>query len=198
MHLDRNLRWTLGLGLALLPILVQPAVAEEAPVANARPAAKEAKSNPTARGALPKFAEFLDRNPGIEARLRENPALLNSRPFQRNHPQIAEFLAQNPTTKAELAAKPRWFVHREMTRQAATPTQVAQVDRFLDQHPGVEKELAQQPQLLRDADFLNSKPELRELVKTKPGADRAGDSKPGKAPAHGNKSDRPDKPKGKP
>lgn len=188
MHLDRNLRWKLALGLALLPVVLRPAVAAEAPAVNARAAAK---------GALPKFAEFLDRNPGVEARLRENPALLSSRPFQKNHPQVAEFLAQNPSIKAELAAKPRWFVHREMARQAATPAQVAQVDRFLDQHPGVERELAQKPQLLRDTAFLNGKPELREIVKSRGGADRAGDSKPGKLPAHGNKSDRPEKPKGK-
>jgi len=201
MHLDRNLRFALGVGLALLPIAIQPVIAQVVPLANSATTSAEPSPGRKTNGALPQFEAFLDQNPNIEARLRENPALINSPAFQKNHPQIAEFLARNPAVKAELASKPRWFVHREMARRSATPVtpaEAAQLDRFLDSNPGLEKQLAQQPQLLRNTDFQSRNPKLNDFMKQHGGNDRAGDFKPGKIQKHVPKPERPEKSKSKP
>ena len=50
----------------------------------------------------------------------------------------------------------------------ASPAQVAELDRFLDQHPDISRQLAEKPQLLRQTQFLNSHPALRDYVKQHP------------------------------
>jgi len=187
MHLDRNLRFAFGVGLALLTVAIPTVIAQGAPTANSGTTSAEPGPSQEVIGALPQFEDFLDQNPNIEARLRENPALINSPAFQKNHPQIAEFLTRNPAVKAELASKPRWFVHHEMARRSATPVtpaEVAQLDRFLDSNPGLEKQLAQHPHLLRNNEFLSRNPKLRDFMKQHGGTDRAGDFKPGKIQKH--------------
>ena len=200
MALDRNLRFALGVGLALLPVAIPPVIAQVAPSANSATTSAESGPSRKTKGALPEFEEFLDQNPNIDARLRENPALINSQAFQKNHPQIAEFLARNPAIRGELASQPRWFVHREMARESAsavTPAEVAQLDRFLDSNPGLEKQLAQQPHLLANNEFLSRNPKLRDYMQQHGGADRAGDAKLGKNQKR-HKADRPEKAKSKP
>jgi hypothetical protein len=182
MNTGRNFRFALA-AAALLGCAARLAPAQDAPPAN--PPAPPAVTNhgPARWGELAWFAVFLDRHPNIEARLRENPALVNDPAFQINHPAFAEFLARHPEISAELAARPRWFIHRELIKQAATPVTLAQVadfDRFLNQHPGIERQLAQHPQLLRNPEFLNRHPELHEYLKQHPEIDRAAESKPGR------------------
>lgn len=140
----------------------------------AQPAAP-AQANPNASPAaeMARFGTFLDQHPAIEARLRENAGLLNDPVFLKNHPQLGTFLTNHPKIKSELVARPRWFLHREITRPVLTPApanprQIAEFDKLLDQHPEVASQLAQHPQLLRQPQFLNSHPELRDYVKQHP------------------------------
>jgi hypothetical protein len=188
----KNILLSLGTMTALLAFVSWPALAEE----NSPPADSPAVADPgkITNGELVRFEGFLDQHPAIEARLRESPALVGDPAFLKNHPQFAEFLASHPGIQAELAAEPRWFIHRELIRQSATPVtrdQIVEFDRFLDQHPELAKQLAQHPQLLRQADFLNGHPELHEYLKQHPGIARAAESKPG------NLIKRADKPKPK-
>lgn len=183
MSTDPNLRLALCTIAALCSCALLPAVAQDGLPAS--PPAPPAGPNPgpISEGELARFEGFLDQHPGIEARLRENPDIIGSPAFQKNHPLFVQFLARHPGISAELAAKPRWFVHRELVRQSAAPVTRAQVlefDRFLDQHPRLEKLLAQHPQLLRHPEFLNSNPELHEYLRRHPGIDRATESKPGR------------------
>ena len=148
-------------------------------------------------GELTRFEEFLDQHPNIEARLRENPALANNSAFQKNHPQFAEFLNQHRNISAEIAAKPRWFIHRELGRKSTSPIthqQIAEFDRFLDQHPELEKQLAEHPNLLHHSDFLNAHLELHEHLNKHPDLDRSPESKAEHERVH----EHPEKIKGKP
>jgi len=183
MSTDPHLRIAVRLLAGLCVFAVLPAFAEDRVPAN--PAGPPAATNPGAisDGELARFEGFLDQHPAIEARLRENPDIVNNPAFQKNHPVFAQFLARHPEISAELAAKPRWFVHRELVRQSATPVthaQMVEFDRFLDQHPRLEHLLAQHPQLLRHPEFLNNNPELHDYLKRHPGIDRASESKPGR------------------
>ena len=173
MHHYRKLRFTLGALAALGVFAAQPGLAAE----------DQPASNPSASGELYHFESFLDEHPNIEARLREEPGIMSNPAFQRNHPQLSQFLARHPEFSAQLAARPRLFVQLELARQSATPVtraQIAEFDRFLDQHPGMEKLLIQHPRLLRQPEFLGKFPELREYLKRHPGMEHAGESRPGR------------------
>ena len=183
MNTTQSFHIALGLMAALCSWVALPAVAPDGTGAP-QPAPPAATTpGPITDGELARFESFLDQHPNIEARLRENPEIVNNPAFQKNHPLIAQYLARHPGINAELAARPRWFIHRELAWQSATPVtraQVAEFDRFLDQHPRLEKLLVQHPQLLRHPEFLNSNPELHEYLKRHPGIDRASESKPGR------------------
>jgi len=179
MHRLFHLRLAVGVGAALLGLPALPARGDDgAPV---RPPAAAAPA-PAERGDLLRLEVFLDQHPFVEARLRENPNLVNDPAFRRNHPVFAEFVARHPGFLAELAASPRWFIHRELIRRSATPVTVAEVaefDRFLDRHTGIERQLVLRPQLLRTPEFLNRQPELREYLGRHPGVGRAAEPRPG-------------------
>ena len=183
MHTDRKIRLAFGAAVALCSFAALPALVAEEGGAPANPPvpATAASPDPMATGELARFGAFLDQHPFIEARLRENPTLTDNPAFQRNHPLIAQYLARHPGIAAELVARPRWFVHRELGRQSAAPitrAQLAEFDRFLDQHPRLERLLVLHPRLLRQPEFLGNYPELREHLKRYPGVDREGESRP--------------------
>jgi hypothetical protein len=159
------------LALGFTPLALAQTDADT-PAAPAAPAA-ETKPGPPPVNEVARFGAFLDQHPAIEARLRENAALLDDPVFLKNHPQLATYLASHPNVKAELAKRPRWFLPRELSRPTpapapANPRQVAELDKFLDQHPDIARQLAQRPQLLRQPQFLNSHPVLREYVNQHP------------------------------
>ena len=183
MNLACKTRLTLGLATVALwswtPLPARAAVGGD--TANTPTAALGPDPGPEAAGELAGFGTFLGQHSVIEGRLREDPALLQDPAFQRNHPTIARFLARHPEIAAQLSARPRWFLHRELTRQfgaAVTRAQVAEFDRFLDQHPALEQLLIQHPQLLHQADFLISHPELRDHLKRNFGVERGNGLRP--------------------
>lgn len=181
MNLDRILRLALGAAVVCGALGAHPAVAAAAG-ARARARAAEAASQSAATSAkgLGAFGEFLDQHPEVEARLQENPGLINNPAFLKNHPAVPQFLARHPEIRTDLAERPRWFVHRELGRQSEAPMsreQLADFDRLLDQHPGLEKALVQQPRLLRQSDFVSKNAELRDYLKRHQGNDRTGEPK---------------------
>jgi hypothetical protein len=181
MNFDRLFRLALGAATVIGALGAHPALAA-ATGARARARAAEASNQAAAKTAsgLAVFGEFLDQHPEIEARLQENPGLINNPAFLKNHPALPQFLTRNPEARAELAKRPRWLLYREMGRQSGAPmtrAQVADFDRFLDQNPGVEKALVQRPRLLRQADFVGKQAELRDYLKRHQGGDRATEPK---------------------
>ena len=180
MSTYRKIRLTLGAVAALGMFCALPCLA----AGDQPPTPVPTGTGATTAGELYHFESFLDEHPSIEARLREEPAIMSNPAFQRNHPQITQFLARHPEFKAQLAARPRMFVHLELARHSATPVtraQIAEFDRMLDQHPGLEKMLIQQPHLLRQPEFIGKYAELREYLKRHPGLERARESRPGRS-----------------
>ena len=178
MNPDRHRCLTLA-ALAALCVCgaVRSVGAEDAP-GPATPAATAAE--PANSAELTRLEGFLDQHPNIAERLRENPTLTENAAFQKNHPQLFQFLSRHPGIAAELRARPRWFIHRELYLQSGgqlTRVQLAEFDRFLDQHAPLEKQLRQRPRLLRQSEFINSETDLREFVRQHPAFSR-GDAKP--------------------
>ncbi|HUJ45392.1 MAG TPA: hypothetical protein VLW52_17490 [Opitutaceae bacterium] len=181
MHPSRILPLVCCAAAALVGLTTRPGLAQPSAPAGPPPPTAATTAVPVTRGELLGLETFLDRHPFIEARLRENPNLVNDPAFRKNHPLLADLLARNPNIIAELAARPRWFIHRELVRQCANPVtaaQVAEFDRFLDRHPRLEHELALHPQWLRNPEFLKREPELRDYLQLHPGIGRAAEFRP--------------------
>lgn len=171
MSIPKMTRFVLGASAAVFAFIDSAQGEEPTPAAPLPPPAAAATVQPTTKDELAQFGEFLDQNPNVEARLRENTALVGDPAFIKNHRPFAEFLAQHPQLRTELSAQPRWFLHREFIRQSTppvTPEQIAEFDRFLDEHPELAQQLVQNPQLLSQKDFFNRTPALQDYVNLHP------------------------------
>lgn len=185
MLIPKKTRFVLGTMTVFVVLLARPALGEEnTPVAPPPPTAA-ATAELSTKDELAQFGEFLDQNPSIEARLRENTALVSDQAFIKNRPQFAEHLDKHPNTRTELTARPRWFLFREFVRQSTppvTPGQIAAFDQFLDLHPDLAEQLSHEPQLLGQPDFLGAHAELREYFKQHPEINHAAAPKLGNQP----------------
>jgi hypothetical protein len=120
------------------------------------------------RPELANFDRFLDAHPGIEQDLRKDPRLLDSGDYLRAHPDLKTFLDTHPNVREEARENPRVFVRREehfdksggdINRQ-----EVARFDEFLDSHPQITHELAKDPTLIKNPEYLQKHPELNEFL----------------------------------
>src|ERR1700756_1933034 len=131
----------------------------------------------------------LDNNPQIDRDLRRNPSLLTDADYLQDHPGLQTFLNQHPEMKEEIAENPRYFMQREgrfdaqESARARTNTnaganvnanpdltrqQVADMDRFLDNNPQIDRDLRRNPSLLTDADYLQDHPALQTFLNQHP------------------------------
>ena len=55
---------------------------------------------------------FFDSHPKIARELRENPSLIENRPWVDSHPELHEYLRTHPKVRHEFKAHPYWFMHR--------------------------------------------------------------------------------------
>src|SRR6267378_2733612 len=126
--------------------------------------------------------QFLDKNPNVDRDLRRNPGLVNNAGYLQQHPELQTFLNQHPNVKEEIAENPRYFMQREnrfdaqeQSRRGTNPNpdltrrEVAEMDKFLDGHPDVDKTLRANPWLVRNATYLKEHPELQTFLNQHPG-----------------------------
>lgn len=180
MNQDRIFRLALGAAVVIGSLAAHPALAAVGGARVRAPAAEaSSRAAATTPGGLDAFGKFLDQHPEVEARLQENPELINSPAFLKNHPAVPEFLGRHPEVRADLPQQPRWFVHRELGRQLSAPLsreQLANFDRVLERHPELEKQLLRRPRLLRQSDFVGKNAELRDYLKQHQGSERANET----------------------
>ena len=131
---------------------------------------------------LNNFNNFLNAHPQVAQRLSANPGLINDPQFIENHPHLHEFLQNHPGVRDEIHESPGQFMYREGRYTWARPRNRAgyepgigapQVNRFdngyLDEHPGVARQLGQNPALVDNPQFMASHPGLREYFENHPG-----------------------------
>lgn len=119
------------------------------------------------RWALREFDRFLDHHPLLEDRLRINPRLVADRLFLAKNTELRRFLRENPYVAEELQLYPRYYLNRALLRQATIPLNHADLDPLLalfGQQPGLERELAENPRLIRDVKYQRSHPALRDCL----------------------------------
>lgn len=128
-------------------------------------------SLPIVRRALREFDRFLDHHPLIEDHLRRHPPLVSSPDFLEKNPELRDFLRSMPGIVEGLRVYPRYFLNRALLRQANAPlafSEFAPLRDVFQREPRCEQELNENPERIRDADYLNAHPALRRALVESP------------------------------
>jgi phage-related protein len=146
--------------------------------------------------------DFLDRHPDVAKSLERKPDLVNNRGYLKRHKDLDEFLSEHPAVREEVRENPSYFMHREnqyearnMDRDAPdrdrdrdrtgsndrgtrdadadlTKKELQDMDRFLDKHKKIEKDLQKNPSLVNDHDYLRHHKSLETFLSRNPQVDR--------------------------
>jgi phage-related protein/uncharacterized protein YlxP (DUF503 family) len=132
--------------------------------------------------------QFLDAHPEISEQLRKDPSLIKKDAFVNQHPALQEFLQQHPGVRDQFSQNPNAFMHqeqrfdqRENEGYRDTDNRVAQGNRyghpdqelssfgeFLGGHSSVAQQLAKDPSLANNKEYVANHPELGDYLKAHP------------------------------
>ena len=153
---------------------------------------RDQNPNPDLRNwELARMDQFLDDHQQIDKSLTAKPSLINDQKYLSQHKDLQMFLNEHPQVREEFAENPTYFMHREDrfdsreftgrtdadrdysrsgSRAAAniTDKQSADMDRFLDKHKDIDRDLAKNPSLCNDDKYLKHHKELRAFLDRNP------------------------------
>jgi hypothetical protein len=122
---------------------------------------------------LGRFNKFLDKHPELAQQLAANPGLADNSQFLSAHPDLQTFLTKHPGVQSQLKTNPGQFLYREghyewnqgggpiMAGPGTASGPLARFDEgYLDKHPEVARELAHNPALADNPNFLATHPGL--------------------------------------
>lgn len=137
------------------------------------------------RRALAEFDQFLNHHPWIAHKLWQKPSRANSKDFQEDNPELKYWLENHPWARNQLRIDARGFMERERDfernggryasyreygpwNSEATQAQMAQFSQFLDDNPGLARQLARNPSQVDDPGYVRHHKELREFLESHP------------------------------
>ncbi len=117
---------------------------------------------------------FLDSHPEIAEQLRKDPSLIDNHKWVNDHPALREYLQKHPGTAEAFRAHRDAFMRdedhydqREGDRNI-TPRDLADMHRFLDDHPEIAEQLRKDPSLIDNHKWVDDHPALREYLQKHP------------------------------
>jgi hypothetical protein len=124
------------------------------------------------------FKAFLDTHRRTARLLEQDPDLINSRHFLRDHPALRDWLDDHPQAAQVIQADPSGFLARAQTyRQrsygAIAPEDLRSFERYLDTHWAVADDLYRDPDLINDRSYVRSHPSLQAWLNAHPDAAEA-------------------------
>jgi hypothetical protein len=137
------------------------------------------------RGAMASMDSFLDGHPEIAEQVRKDPSLLTNEKFAKQHPALQTYLQQHPQVRNEIAENPNGFMQQEQRfdRQENNYGQSrgrfdSDVNRgeltgfgqFLGSHESIAQQLAKNPSLANNEEYMENHPELKAYLQAHPGA----------------------------
>jgi phage tail protein X len=120
-------------------------------------------------GDISTLNEYLNNHTDISQLLVNNPQLVNDPQFLRSHPQFQEYLSSHPGLWDEMRRNPGRYGYRDGEYQWMSPELVKRFNRgYLDEHPEVAHQLASNPGLVDNPQFLATHPGLDQYLSAHP------------------------------
>jgi|HubBroStandDraft_6_1064221.scaffolds.fasta_scaffold00197_3 hypothetical protein len=140
---------------------------------------REGGHNDITRGELARFNQFLDSHREIAEQLRRDPSLVDNGEFTRNHPALYAYLQDHPEMRDEIKQNPNVFMRDEERYERQENGHGDDMDRdlheraarfgqFLNGHTNVGEQLSRDPSLVKNQEFMENHPELRDYLKDNP------------------------------
>jgi phage-related protein len=132
----------------------------------------------TTRAELANMDRFFDSHPEISEQLRKDPSLINNKQFVENHPQLQQFLQTHSGVREEFTEDPNAFMRQEARFDQREDAgfdrdrdrgEMSSFSQFLGGHATLGQQLAKDPSLANNKEFLEGHPELRDFLKEHPG-----------------------------
>jgi len=142
------------------------------------------------RRELASFNQFLDSHREISEQLRKDPSLADNAQFLKNHPALQTYLQDHPEVRQQLHQDPNAFMHQEdrydhgqdaMNRGAdfdranaydrdhdANHDAQRRFGEFLGSHSDLNQQLAKNPSLCKDPQFMQDHPEFQDYLNSHP------------------------------
>lgn len=126
------------------------------------------------RRELANFDGFLDSHPEIAEQLRKDPSLVNDRKFVTSHSALAEYLDSHPGVKAEYRENPNAFMRDEQRfdrredRMMDRDGELRGFGEFLGTHNSIAQQLAKNPQLAQNQEYVANHPDLQAYLQAHP------------------------------
>src|SRR5580658_7024374 len=130
---------------------------------------------------LEEMGHFMNNHPEIAEQLRKDPSLIDNREWVANHPALQEYLRTHIQVADAFRAHPDAFMRDEERYEHNHDDQVSagyrdernrgeltNLGQFLGGHSAVATELANDPSLATNKEYLASHPELDEYLKAHP------------------------------
>lgn len=154
-----------------------PALAQSTPDQDNKPVT----GNEIYQRSVAEFDQFLDTHHQTADQLRKEPDLVLNDEFLKSHPELQDYLTQHPAVRDQMRKDPNAFMASEAALdqrggqgagrdrdREGDRREVAGFDRFLDSHRETAQQLRKQPDLVLNAEFLKSHPELQEYLQQHP------------------------------
>jgi hypothetical protein len=133
---------------------------------------------------LANFDRFLDSHREISEQLRKDPSLVDNREFVKNHPALESYLQDHPGVRQAIKQDPKAFMQEEarydrrdngMDRDRDARADFNDRDvthrhfgEFLGGHTDIAARLSENPSLVKDQNFMDGHPELKEYLNSNP------------------------------
>lgn len=130
--------------------------------------------------------QYLSDHKDVDRDLRKNPRLVSDNGYLKHHRDLDEFLRANPDVRTEMGSNPNYFQDRDRDRFAVNgeanarlnadrganglnKDQAQRMDRFMDKHQKIARDLDRNPSLCNDNKYLSQHKDLRDFFDKNPG-----------------------------
>jgi hypothetical protein len=136
------------------------------------------------RAELANFDRFLDSHREISEQLRKDPSSVDNREFVKNHPALQTYLQDHPGVREAIKQDPNGFMQEEARydrredgmdrdrdgRHTDSDRDITHrhFGEFLGGHADIAERLSRNPSLVKDQNFMDGHPELKEYLNSNP------------------------------
>jgi hypothetical protein len=122
------------------------------------------------------FDRFLDGHREIAEQVRRDPSLLDNRNFVQDHPALQTYLQDNPGVRDQIRRDPNSFMRQEdaynrdtnMRDRDPMHDHMADFGGWLGNHPDIQKDVARDPDCVKDHRYVENHAELDAYLNAHP------------------------------